>query len=110
MDKNEAKELARKAAMSRTKPNNRRTLTNSKDKSETGNKPVARAANMLSITGEECDGLQVSPSFITTFFLMFILAVVIAHIFTKGKTGHIPKDYPDYVPPVNVTNSTTGDL
>ena len=97
--------------MSRTKPNNRRSLTNSKDKSdEYGNKPVARRPNMLSITGEECNGLQVSPSFITTFFLMFILAVVIAHIFTKGKTGHIPKDYPDYVPPVNETNSTTGDL
>ena len=103
--------MARKAAMSRTKPNNRRSLTNSKDKSdEFGNKPIARRANMLSITGEEAGGLQVSPSALTTFFLMFILAVVIAHIFTKGKTGHIFPDYPDYVPPVNVTNSTAGDL
>ena len=97
--------------MSRTKPNNRRSLTNSKDKSdEYGNKPVARRANMLSLTGGECDGFQVSPSFMTTFMFLFIFAIVLAHLFTKGKTGHIPKEYPDYVPPVNVTNSTTGDL
>ena len=65
----------------------KRSLTNSKDKSdEYGNKPVARRPNMLSITGEECYGLQVSPSFITTFFLMFILAADPNLLTTKGKS------------------------
>ena len=47
------KELARKMAISRTKVNNRRTLTSQK---ESDNKPISRKNNMICITGEEAGG------------------------------------------------------
>ena len=47
------KELARKMAISRTKVNNRRTLSSQKEADE---KPITRKNNMICVTGEEANG------------------------------------------------------
>ena len=62
MDKDAIKERARMAATTRTKPNNRRTLAGAKDTADGGSgRAIAKRSNMLSITGEEANGLQISP-------------------------------------------------
>ena len=53
----EKKELARRMAMQRTKPNNRKKLSEAKEEGDTGYKYAARKGNMLAFTGEEANGL-----------------------------------------------------
>ena len=51
------KELARKMAMQRTKPNLRKKLSEGKEEGDSTSKYAARKGNMLCFTGEEANGL-----------------------------------------------------
>ena len=110
--------MARQKALERTKVVNRRSLSTSKDTSsgEGGNTGrLFRRGNMLHITGQDANGMLVTPGTVQTGGFMFILIVVCLHIFTKGtpyqSIDPLIKAYPEPVlqntqspPDLNATN------
>ena len=86
-EKLDRKELAKKMALSRSKVSNRRPLQDSKSAAsqEGAEKPrLFRRGNMLSITGQEANGWQISPGTLQTACFVFFLIIMMAHVFTKG--------------------------
>ena len=57
---------------------------------------------MLRFTGEEANGWQVAPGVVQTAAFVFMLLIVLMHVFTKGtpyrSVNPLIKDY--YEPPV----------
>ena len=84
-DKNiEAREAARAAMMSRAKPKRFVSLSKGAENTDTKARHVTRHKNMISITGHECDGLKITASMVHTYALIFFLAIIMTHLFTKN--------------------------
>ena len=67
--------------MSKTTPNG---TTWGAENTDTKARHVTRHKNMISITGHECDGLKITASMVHTYALIFFLAIIMTHLFTKN--------------------------
>ena len=76
------RDRARAAMKARTKIVKRKSLAG--DKVEGGGYLVARKGNMISFTGYEAGGSEMSPSSVTSGFMFFFLAMICVHLFTKN--------------------------
>ena len=84
------RELAKMAAISRTKVVHRKKLSDGKeDQSGIQRNQAARRSNMLCFTGDEANGLQVSPSTVTTMAFFFIGGMVLLHMFGSKFLGAV---------------------
>ena len=75
----ERRELAKKMAMQRTKVVNRKKLTDGKD-GASAQRMTTRGGNMLNFTGDEANGLQMSPGSVSMMAVFFIFACVCLHL------------------------------
>ena len=80
MDSNEARANARAAAMQRTKPKVRKTLASQKEPDQ-GMRSITKGSTMLSITGREANGYQITPGTLTTFAFVVFLVIALMHMF-----------------------------
>ena len=82
------REKARQMAMARTKVVNRKKLSDEKGSDAPQLRAAAPKGNMISVTGREANGWQWSPNTVSSFCMVFILAMALLHLF-GGK--YLPK-------------------
>ena len=77
----ERRELAKKMAMQRTKVVNRKKLSEAKEGDPNTIRWAGRKSNMLCFTGQEGNGMMISPSSVTTLAFFFIVALGLLNLF-----------------------------
>ena len=112
--KQRAIENAKAAAMKRAKVVKRVSLAREQGREEGGNTyKISKLGNMISVTGYEHDGLQVSASSVHTYAFFFFIAICCCHVFTRNTPYRSANPFKKPGPPPTIANqtaNTTGDL
>ena len=79
-------------AMARTKTVNRRSLASQKEPEGAATRLISKKPNMINVTGEEANGLQISPNTVTLFFFLYVGVIIFLHKFIGDKIPYgVPK-------------------